>query len=381
MAAGWVLAATATAHAADGDIVAHYTVPDAALACADAAAQTRVGFEFRRAAFPVEQLSLYLDGRGVSAADVQTRWPQVILLRGLHAGRNVVELVATGPGQQSLRRQLTVVVGSGQRSEDHALAYVACDATRAPFARADAQPHWDADARLDADDRRRDDAPDYATDDTAAGDDGDDDARDREDARGEAEFLSGPVYIFHSYPTYPGPYPGPYPGGYPGAYSGSYGYQVWVPIYGESTDYYAYPHVPAYAHAPAPPPVWHGPPPPPPQQSGYPLNWQNPPPTRQPPHTPAPVPRAVPPSSSGASPNHWQTLPPPPEGGTPPVLRTSPPGAVYVPPPPRPPGVPPNLHKVPNPPRAQTQSTPALPQQPTAPPNSGAVRLNPGLPR
>jgi hypothetical protein len=112
---------------ADDSIVASYTPPAAeGLACSEAARQTTVSFEFRRTPFQIRQLSLYVDGRGVSPGVVQEVWPRVTLIAGLHPGRNLVEVVATGDGRQSMQRQLVVLIGEEADDDDVAPVEISC---------------------------------------------------------------------------------------------------------------------------------------------------------------------------------------------------------------------------------------------------------------
>jgi hypothetical protein len=113
----------------DETVVASLNQPPAGLSCADAAAQASVYFQFVKPPFPVKQLSLYLDGHGVPEGDIDEHWPTVTLKRGLHPGRNTVDVVATGEGGQSFDRRLVVLVGLTPTAEDSAAAMVNCNDT------------------------------------------------------------------------------------------------------------------------------------------------------------------------------------------------------------------------------------------------------------
>jgi len=137
VAAGWIGASLALAlawpaHGADDNLVGDETVvaslnqPPAGLSCDDAAAQASVYFQFVKPPFPVKQLSLYVDGHGVPQGDIDEHWPTVTLKRGLHPGRNTVDVVATGDSGQSFDRRLVVLVGLTPTAEDRTAAVIDC---------------------------------------------------------------------------------------------------------------------------------------------------------------------------------------------------------------------------------------------------------------
>ena len=110
----------------DETVVASLNPPPANLSCTDAAAQTSVYFNFAHPKFQVTQLSLYLDGQGVDQNAIDEHWPTITFNSGLHAGRNVLDLVATGADGQTMDRRLIVQIGPVQ--ENGAVsATVACD--------------------------------------------------------------------------------------------------------------------------------------------------------------------------------------------------------------------------------------------------------------
>ncbi len=113
--------------AGDDSIVATYSHPsEDSLPCAEAAQRSTVSFEFRRMPFQITQVSLYVDGRGLAPDAVAEDWPRVTLTRGLHAGRNLVEVVATGQSRQSMQRRLTVLVGAEANDDDVSPVEISC---------------------------------------------------------------------------------------------------------------------------------------------------------------------------------------------------------------------------------------------------------------
>lgn len=117
--------------AADQAVVASLSPPQPGLGCAEAAARTSVYFQFTHPTFAVSQISLYLDGRGAPRDAIDQHWPTVTLTRGLHAGRNTVDVVAEGKGGQRLSRRLVVLVGPSAGGDSTAPATVPCDDTLA----------------------------------------------------------------------------------------------------------------------------------------------------------------------------------------------------------------------------------------------------------
>jgi hypothetical protein len=122
------------AAAADNAIVASITPVAQGLACSDAAQQAQVSFDFQKPDFDIKQISLYVDGHGVAQDAVNQQWPRVTLSRGLHEGRNSVEIVATGDNDRSIARQLTVLIGAPQQAGDDNAAVVECDNSRSQIA-------------------------------------------------------------------------------------------------------------------------------------------------------------------------------------------------------------------------------------------------------
>lgn len=111
----------------DESIVASLNLPPEGLNCADAAAQTSVYFNFARPEFQITKLSLFLDGQGVPQEAVDEHWPTITLTRGLHSGRNTVDVVADGAGGRTMTRRLVVQVGPASGNEQDSPATVACD--------------------------------------------------------------------------------------------------------------------------------------------------------------------------------------------------------------------------------------------------------------
>ncbi|MDR3417866.1 MAG: hypothetical protein P4L83_16960 [Nevskia sp.] len=113
--------------AADQSIVASLNPPPAGLSCTDAAAATSVYFQFANPPFQITQVSLYVDGQGVPQDAVSEHWPTVTLSKGLHAGRNTVDLVANGASGQHIERRLVVLVGGSADANDVTPAIVDCN--------------------------------------------------------------------------------------------------------------------------------------------------------------------------------------------------------------------------------------------------------------
>lgn len=126
-----VLAQDSTAAPASSDVIVASLNPVAeGQACSDAASQAQVSFDFQKPDFDIKQISLYVDGHGVAPDAVNQQWPRVTLTKGLHQGRNTVEIVATGDNDRSLARQLTVLIGAEPQSGDENAAVVQCDSSR-----------------------------------------------------------------------------------------------------------------------------------------------------------------------------------------------------------------------------------------------------------
>ncbi len=127
---GLPLLAGLSAHAADSDqpIVASLNPPPAGLACDAAAAATSVYFQFANPPFQVSQVSLYLDGKGVSQDAIDEHWPTVTMSKGLHPGTNTVDIVANGDNGQHIERRMIVQVG-GSAAAGNGTAQVACGDT------------------------------------------------------------------------------------------------------------------------------------------------------------------------------------------------------------------------------------------------------------
>lgn len=124
-----VLAAEEAQPGGDASIVASLDTPKDHLSCEDAAAQTQVFFQFANPPFVIQEVTLYLDGKGVADDAIDSHWPTITLKSGLHPGRNTVDVVATGENGRTLNRRLVVLVGSAVAEDEVPPARVSCDQT------------------------------------------------------------------------------------------------------------------------------------------------------------------------------------------------------------------------------------------------------------
>jgi hypothetical protein len=177
---GMLTAAAQEAGAApDNAIVASLNDVPQGLSCSDAAAQAHVSFDFQKPDFDIKQISLYVDGHGVAGDAVTQQWPRVTLSSGLHPGRNTVEIVATGDGDRSVARQLTVLIGVPPKNGDESAASVQCDDSRTQVA---------------------------STPPPAVEDQGDQEAQTVEpppQVINRTVYVDQPVYVYHDIPAYP----------------------------------------------------------------------------------------------------------------------------------------------------------------------------------
>lgn len=110
----------------DQTIVASVNVPAPDLSCGDAALQARVTFKALKLPFEVKRVSVFVDGQGLPESSVEEAWPSIAVTRGLHPGRNLVELIVYGPDNQSMDRKQSVLIGVAPGPEDIAPAQIDC---------------------------------------------------------------------------------------------------------------------------------------------------------------------------------------------------------------------------------------------------------------
>ncbi len=212
------LGAMTPVHAAPPNVIASLTQPPGGLACSEAAGQTRVVFDFKQPRADLKQLSVFVNGEGVRKDAISEHWPRLTVLRGLHPGRNTVEIYATGADNKSEAHTLTVLVGEAPRRDDSDdVAIVDCVGARGQVAERDDE----------------DDSAEPAGEVIAeASDDADEVIEDvRPEVDDEVEYVDAPVYVYHPYPVFRfvSFFPAYY---YPWPYYGYYGYRSYPYGYG-----------------------------------------------------------------------------------------------------------------------------------------------------
>lgn len=212
------LAAAAPAYAAP-NVIASLAQPPGGLACSEAVNQTQVVFDFKEPRSDLKQISVFVNGKGLPESAISEDWPRLTVLKGLHPGRNTVEVYATGPDNKTEAHTLTVLAGEPRsRNDKDDVAIVDCVGPRSQV------------AERDNDDREvigeaSDDA-DEVIEDVRPHVDDDVDEVDR------VVYEDAPVYVYYPYPAFrfvsffPAYYyPAPY------GYYGYYGYRSYPRYY------------------------------------------------------------------------------------------------------------------------------------------------------
>jgi hypothetical protein len=118
--------AIAPAHAAPS-VVASLTQPPGGMACAQAAEEAQVVFDFKEPRSDVKQLSVFVNGKGLREEAIAEEWPRVYVMEGLRQGRNKVEIYTTGADNKTEAHTLTVLVGEARsRNDREDVAIVDC---------------------------------------------------------------------------------------------------------------------------------------------------------------------------------------------------------------------------------------------------------------
>jgi len=224
MAGAAGLAAAAPAHAAP-NVIASLAQPPGGLACSDTVKRTQVVFDFKGSRANLKQISVFVNGKGVPESAISEDWPRLTLLKGLHPGRNTVEVYATGQDNKTDAHTLTVLAGEApSRGDKEDVAIVDCVGPRGEVAGGD-------------DDRRDADGREVIAE---AGDDADEvieDVRphveDDVDEVDRVVYEDAPVYVYYPYPAFRFVsffpvyyYPAPYY-----RYYGYYGYRSYPHVY------------------------------------------------------------------------------------------------------------------------------------------------------
>ena len=190
--------------------------------------QTQVVFDFKEPRSDLKQISVFVNGKGLPESAISEEWPRLTVLKGLHPGRNTVEVYATGPDGKTEAHTLTVLAGEPRsRNDKDDVAIVDCVGPRSQVAeRDDDDREVIGEASDDADEVIEDVRPHV------------DDEVDEVD---RVVYEDAPVYVYYPYPAFrfvsffPAYYyPAPY------GYYGYYGYRSYPRYYYGGHSYGAY---------------------------------------------------------------------------------------------------------------------------------------------